>query len=126
MMLHVFNQFLSDISYYIGYYKYKINQKLIIKQKDYPKISKYLLYKKWLWIKIDGMEYINNFKRANCYKHFIFRGCIACDNYWLSKDEILNNWYKIWIEQNEPKKGKCRTYTKQELRDIKINSILNG
>jgi formylmethanofuran dehydrogenase subunit E len=116
MMLHVLYQFKSDFSYYIDYYKRAAHRKFGIKKSSIPEnIANYLINKEFLWIKIKDK------KIKNGYRHFIFNQCVACDEYYYTKREIINKWCKICINNVHNK-----TYTKQELRDIKINSILNG
>lgn len=64
------------------------------------KISLFLLRKKWLWIKVnvpfitwDSMDIDKTTTYYKGYKHFIFRGCIACDKFTNDKDIVLKSWF---------------------------------
>lgn len=117
MMLHVLRQFKSDFSYYIDYYKRAAHRNFGIKTTSVPdNIVNYLINKEFFWIKIKDK------KVKNGYRHFLFNQCVACDEYYYTKREIIDKWYKIC----RVKVHISKTYTKQELRDIKINSLLNG
>lgn len=116
MMLHVLAQFKSDFSYYIDYYIREAHRYFGIKKSSLPdNIANYLIKKEFLWIKIKDK------KVKNGYRHFIFNQCVACDEYYYSKSKIIDKWCRICL-----KKDISKTYTKIELRDIKINSILNN
>lgn len=85
---------------------------MIINTEFFPKkVSTWLLKRKWLWISTKvpftawcsmGIDKTVTYHKG--YKHFIFRGCVACDKFtddkeillrdWFAFDALLNNYYK--------------------------------
>ena len=71
------------------------------------KVSKWLLERKWLWIKtkVEFVSYCSQdidrrVEKVIGYKHFIFRGCIACEKYEKRKDILFKNLFlhnKKWL-----------------------------
>lgn len=64
------------------------------------KISFWLLNCKWLWfptkvsfVTWDSWGIDKTIKHHKGYKHFIFRGCIACDLMIKEKDILLRYWF---------------------------------
>jgi len=65
------------------------------------KTAKWLLNKKWLWIKtkIEIVSYCSQdidrrVEKVDGYKHLIFRGCIACEKFEKNKEYLLKSWFK--------------------------------
>ena len=120
-MLHVFKQFKSDFTYEVEYLISKIKNFLNIKTTYLPKkLTDYLLSKNWLWVKIPTGNKIVG------YRHFIFRTCVGYDYPYLSKDEIVKRWHKACRITGEHTIRIPTLPTKQEIRDTKIDMILNG
>lgn len=65
------------------------------------KTAKWLLNQKWLWMKtkIELVSYCSQdidirVEKVDGYKHFIFRGCIACEKFEKSKEYLLKSWFQ--------------------------------
>jgi hypothetical protein len=64
------------------------------------KISLWLLRRKWLWFSTkvpfvtwNSMDIDKTTEYYKGYKHFIFKGCIACDKFIDNKNTVLKNWF---------------------------------
>jgi hypothetical protein len=80
---------------------YKQNKNMKIKTTLFPKkVSMWLLKRKWLWFSTkvpfttwDSMDIDKTITYHKGYKHFIFRGCIACDKFTFDKNIVLKSWF---------------------------------
>ena len=74
---------------------------MIISTELFPKkLSTWLLKRKWLWISTKvpleawcSMDIDKTVTYYKGYKHFIFRGCVACDKFTNDKETLLRDWF---------------------------------
>jgi|688.fasta_scaffold27763_17 hypothetical protein len=72
-----------------------------LKTSDFPKkISLWLLNRNWLWFSTkvpfktwDSMDIDKTIEYYKGYKHFIFRGCVACNKMTEQKKVVLRDWF---------------------------------
>jgi len=64
------------------------------------KASLWLLNRKWLWFSTkvpfvawDSCDIDKTTKYHKGYKHFLFRGCVACDKFTDNKNAVLKRWF---------------------------------
>jgi hypothetical protein len=64
------------------------------------KFSIWLLNLRWLWISTKvpfttwcSMDIDKTVTYYKGYKHFIFRGCVACNKFTDDKDTVLKGWF---------------------------------
>jgi hypothetical protein len=69
------------------------------------RISLWLLNRKWLWISskipfttYDSMDIDKTITNHKGYKHFVFRGCVACVKFTDNKDIVLKGWF-LWNKE---------------------------
>lgn len=72
------------------------------------KISLWLLNQKWLWFSTKvpfrswcSMDIDKTVKYYKGYKHFIFRGCVACNQMTQEKKVVLRDWFLYNKEEIE-------------------------
>jgi hypothetical protein len=87
----------------------KKSTKMTLKTTHFPKkISIWLLKRKWLWIATkvpfttwDSMDIDKKVTYYKGYKHFIFRGCIACNKLIDDKNFVLKFWFSLCNERKK-------------------------